>query len=187
MDDALVFSNRHEWRSWLSQNHDRVSSVWLVFYKKCSQKTGITLDEAVEEALSFGWIDSKQKSRNKETYVLRFSPRKPNSVWSKINKDRVERLIASGQMTQAGLAKVEEAKKSGHWEGAYTNLTFETLPSDFKEALLKEPQAWENFNKFANSCRNMYFFWVIQAKTAETRQKRIQKVVEQSLNNKKLL
>lgn len=100
----------------LSDNHDKVRSVWLVFYKKCSGKRGVTLDEAVEEALRFGLINSKQRNRDQETFVLRFSPRKAHSVWSKINKKRAERLIISGKMAEAGLAKVEEAKKDGYWE-----------------------------------------------------------------------
>jgi uncharacterized protein YdeI (YjbR/CyaY-like superfamily) len=187
MEDTFVFNNREEWHRWLSDNHNKVSSVWLVFYKKCSGKKGVTLDEAVEEALRFGWIDSRQRNRDQETFVLRFSHRKAHSVWSKINKERAERLIISGKMTEAGLAKVEEAKKDGYWESAYTNLTFEPVSLDLREALMKDTTAWNNFNRFANSYRNIYVFWVNQAKTPQTRQKRIKTVVEQSLKNKKLL
>jgi uncharacterized protein YdeI (YjbR/CyaY-like superfamily) len=187
MEDALVFCNREQWHCWLSDNHDKVSSVWLVFYKKCSGKSGITLDEAVEEALRFGWIDSRQRKRNQETFVLRFSPRKERSLWSKINKARAEKLIASGKMTESGLKKIEEAQKNGYWENAYTNLTSRSLPNDLKDALKKDIKAWNNFNKFANSYRNIYIFWINQAKTPQTRQKRIETVVEKSLKNIKLL
>ena len=157
MEDALVFCNREKWHDWLSDNHDTVSSVWLVFYKKCSSKRGITLDEAVEEALRFGWIDSRQRNRDQESFVLRFSPRKAHSLWSKINKERAEKLIASGKMTESGLAKIEEAKKNGYWESAYTNLTSRPMPNDLKDALMKDTKAWNNFNKFANSYRNFTF------------------------------
>jgi len=139
----------------------------------------------VEEALCFGWIDSKLKSRNQETFVLRFSKRKADSVWSKINRERAERLTTLGKMTQAGLAKIEEAKKSGQWDKAYSNLELENIPSDLKDAFLNEPLAWDNFNMFANTYRNLYVGWVNQAKTFETRAKRIKIVVEKSLENKK--
>jgi len=95
--------------------------------------------------------------------------------------------MKSGRMTDAGLVKIQEAKKNGLWENAYTNKTKETIPADLKEALMKEKKAWENFQRFANSYRNMYIGWVNNAKTAETRMKRIKKIVEQSLLNKKLV
>ncbi len=187
MEAALIFCNRQEWRNWLSHNHEQIDSVWIVFYKKCSTKKGITLDEAVEEALCFGWIDSRQHNRNEESFILRFSPRKANSVWSKVNRERAERLIASGQMTPAGFVKIEEAKKSGQWKKAYTNLTLQTIPIDLAKALKSNHEAWNNFGMSAKTYRNMYIFWVNQAKTPQTRQKRIKTVVEQSQQNKKLI
>jgi uncharacterized protein YdeI (YjbR/CyaY-like superfamily) len=106
-------------------------------------------------------------------------------VWSKINKERAERMIDSGRMTRAGMAKIREAKLSGQWDMAYTNMTREKMPSDLEKALIKEQAAWTNFQNFANTYRNMYIGWVNSAKTTETRQKRIRKVVEQSVRNKK--
>ena len=117
--------------------------------------------------------------------MLRFSPRRPTSVWSKINRNRAEKLIAEGKMTAAGYAAIEEAKKSGAWDNAYTNLAPEDLPSDIQQALEASPPALQNFYGFATTYRNMYIYWVKQAKTVETRQKRIKKVVEQSLKNQK--
>ena len=187
MEDCLVFNSRQKWRDWLSQNYDKSRSAWVVIYKKSSASKGITLDEAVEEAICFGWIDGKLKTRDQETFALRFTPRKAISVWSQINKKRAEKLILERKMTPAGLIAIEQAKKNGSWDSAYTNLTLDETPHDLKEALLKESQAWKNFNKFANSYRNMYVGWVSQAKTAQTRKKRIQTVVEQSLKNKKAL
>jgi uncharacterized protein YdeI (YjbR/CyaY-like superfamily) len=187
MDNALYFKDVEDWRSWLEKNYDKESNVWLALYKKGSGKKGITLEEAVEEAMCFGWIDGKLKSIDVEKFILRFSPRKMNSVWSKINKERAERLIKSGRMTDAGLAKIEAAKKSGWWDKAYTNKIMDEIPADLEQALKKEKRAWENFQKFANSYRNMYVGWVNGAKTAETRQKRIRKVVEQATKNRKLL
>ncbi|MCW4002590.1 MAG: hypothetical protein NWE95_01575 [Candidatus Bathyarchaeota archaeon] len=141
MENAACFKDRAGWKTWLEQNHDKESNVWLVFYKKQSGKKGIRLEEAVEEAICFGWIDGKLKRVDDERFILRFSRRKANSAWSKINKERAERLIKSGRMTPAGLAKIEEAKKTGLWDSAYTNKTKEVLPLDLKEALMKDNKA----------------------------------------------
>jgi uncharacterized protein YdeI (YjbR/CyaY-like superfamily) len=187
MKSLLDFGSRDEWRSWLEKNFDKESSAWLRIYKKKSGRKGVTLEESVEEAMCFGWIDGKLRRLDGESFMLRFSPRKARSVWSKINRERAERLMGSGRMTAAGLAKIEEAKKSGFWDGAYTNKVRDDVPVDLKEALMRDKRAWENFENFANSYRNMYIGWVNNAKTAETRRKRVKKIVEQSLLNKKLV
>ena len=186
MENMLSFTNREDWRFWLEENYEKENYVWLTLYKKKFRKKGMTLQDAVEEAICFGWIDGKLKRLDTERFILRFSPRKARSVWSKINKERAEMLLKSGKMTDAGLVKIQEAKKNGLWESAYTNKTKEEIPLDLKEALMKEKKAWDNFQRFANSYRNMYIGWVNSGKTAETRIKRIKKVVEQSLLNKKL-
>lgn len=183
----LSFTNRKDWRFWLKENYDKESYVWLILFKKKFRKKGMTLQDAVEEAICFGWIDGKLKRLDSERFILRFSPRKAKSVWSKINKKRAEMLMKSGKMTTAGLVKIQEAKKNGQWESAYTNKTKEKVPLDLKEELIKEKEAWDNFQRFANSYRNMYIGWINSAKTTETRTKRIKKVVEQSLLNKKLV
>jgi uncharacterized protein YdeI (YjbR/CyaY-like superfamily) len=187
MDDALDFKNKEEWRNWLAQNHDKVDHVWLIYYKKGSGKKGISLEESVEEAICFGWIDGRLRKYDDDRFVLRFSTRKAGSVWSKINKDRAEKLIKLGRMTSAGLAKIKEAQQSGQWNNAYTNKVKEKMPSDLKKALNKDKKAWSNFQKFANTYQNMYIIWINGAKTDETRKNRIAKVVEQSLLNKKLI
>ena len=187
MENSLFFTNREDWRFWLKENYDKENHVWLTLFKKKFQKKGMTLKDAVEEAICFGWIDGKLKRMDNERFILRFSPRKAKSVWSKINKERAQRLIKSGRMTEAGLVKIEVAKKNGLWQSAYTNKIKEDIPLDLKEALMKEKKSWENFQKFANSYRNMYIGWINSAKTAETRIKRIKKVVKQSLLNKKMV
>ena len=187
MENRLSFTNRGDWRDWLKENYDRKRYVWLTIYKKSSKKKGLTLEDAVEEAICFGWIDGKLKRVDVERFILRFSPRKAKSVWSRINKERAERLVKSKRMAAAGLATIEEAKRNGLWNSAYTNKTKDDIPLDLKEALMKEKEAWGNFQRFANSYRNMYIGWVNSAKTAETRIRRINKVVEQSLLNKKMV
>src|SRR5690606_16126198 len=105
--------DRNEWRQWLEQNHEKLSEIYLVFYKLSTKKPTVTYEEAVEEALCFGWIDGIRKGIDDETYMNRFTPRKPKSMWSVVNKDRVEKLIAEGKMTDAGLKLVEIAKQNG--------------------------------------------------------------------------
>jgi uncharacterized protein YdeI (YjbR/CyaY-like superfamily) len=180
MENALYFPDKQRWRNWLSENHSAAAEAWLVFYKKNSAKQGLTLPEAVEEAICFGWIDGKLRRIDEERFALRFSPRKAGSVWSKINKERAQKLIDQKKMAPAGLATVEDAKKSGKWDNAYTNQIRDAVPSDLKEALTREPVAWKNFKNFANSYQNMYVGWVLQAKTQKTRQMRIEKVVAQA-------
>jgi len=183
--NALFFKNRDKWRSWLEQHHTISNGVWLIHYKKSSDKKSLNHFDAVEEALCFGWIDSKLKKIDDERFILKYSPRKSKSVWSKINKDTAEKMISYGKMTQTGFDKIEEAKHQGFWNVAYTNLVKERLPSDLKKALLENKTAWNNFQRFANSYRNMYIGWVKNAKTKETRKKRISEVVKRSLINRK--
>ena len=182
---TIYFQNGHEWRNWLSRNHDKEKEAWLIFYKKHSGKTGITYDEALEEALCFGWIDGKMQSVDEEKFSIRYSPRKSRSVWSKINKEKAELLIVQGQMTDAGLVKIEEAKKNGLWDRAYTSRRRVEMPPDLEAVLQKDKQAWTNFHNFANSYRNNYIYWINEAKRTETREKRISAVVERSRLNKK--
>lgn len=185
LEKAILFKNRDEWHSWLKNNHDKANEIWLIHYKKSSNKIGLKQKDAVEEALCFGWIDSKLKKIDEERFKLRYSPRKEKSVWSKINKETAERLIVSGRMIEVGFEKIMFAQKHGLWEKAYTNRVKEKIPSDLKKALMLDKDAWSNFQNFANSYRNMYVGWVKNAKTDKTREKRIHEVVKRSKENKK--
>jgi len=179
----LFFRNSQEWRNWLEENHDSQQEVWLVHYKKKSEKASVSLRDAVQEALCFGWIYSKLNSIDEEKFILKYVPRKANSIWSEVNKGRAEKLIKSGKMTDAGLAKIEEAKKRGFWKTAYTDKTKDRIPTDLNDALLKDKNAYLNFQKLANSYRNMYIGWVSCAKTEETRRERIAEVVKRAALN----
>jgi len=184
-DKALHFISRQEWRKWLEENSSSAQEIWLLHYKKHTNKTSVSHNDAVEEALCFGWIDGKLKSIDGDRFILRYSPRKANSVWSKINKDKAEQMIAQGKMTQAGLARIEEARKNGNWDKAYTNRTKDEMPADLENALKEDLRAWKNFMDFANSYRNMYVGWVNSSKTDETRKRRIAEVVKRSALNRK--
>lgn len=109
------FKDRGQWRTWLKKNHDKEKEIWVGYYKKASGKQGLSYEEAVQEALCFGWIDGLEKSVDSERFMQRFTPRRPNSNWSLSNKKRVEKLIDEEKMTKAGLLAVEEAKKRGKW------------------------------------------------------------------------
>ena len=121
MNTWLTFTSLSEWHEWLAENHKTASEVWVQINKARSSLPGIRLGEAVEEALCFGWIDSQMHSMDPNWFILRFSPRRKNSPWSLINKNRAEELILQGRMTEAGMKAIEEAKRNGWWDKAYSS------------------------------------------------------------------
>jgi uncharacterized protein YdeI (YjbR/CyaY-like superfamily) len=175
--------NRQEWRVWLEQNAATSPGVWLVYYKKNSGKPRVAYEEAVEEALCFGWIDSRPNSLDDERYMQLFSPRKPKSPWSKLNKQRVEKLIEQGLMTLLGLAVIEAAKKAGFWD-SYDAIEDLAVPDDLKTALATNEAAGQNFAAFSNTTKKQILWWIESAKRPETRQKRIAQIVQSAAENK---
>lgn len=173
----LYFPYASEWRKWLAANHDKSEGVWLVFYKKETGEATMTYDEAVEEALCFGWIDSIIKKLDERRYMRKFTPRKDKSKWSAYNKRRVAKLIKAGRMMQVGLAKVETAKQNGMWEKPDRPQIPVELPADFETALSQIPQAQENFEALAPSYQKQYIGWITVAKRAETKNKRIKEAI----------
>jgi uncharacterized protein YdeI (YjbR/CyaY-like superfamily) len=177
-EKPLLFPTRAAWRAWLEQHHATATEAWLLHYKMGVAKQSVRYQEAVEEALCFGWIDSTGKSVDAEKFVLRYSPRKRRSVWSESNKQRVAKLIREGRMTPAGLAKIEEAKASGEWDTASAREDVSAVPADLATALKRRKGAWKAFEAWAPSRKKMYLHWISSAKRAETREKRIRAVVE---------
>ncbi len=182
---TLYVKNRNEWRSWLEKNHNSENEIWLIYYKKNSGKPRIPYDDAVEEALCYGWIDSLVKSIDDEKYMQKYTPRKKNSVWSELNVKRCEKMIIDGHMTAAGLKLIEAAKESGNWQKAYEPKKSFEMPDSLKIALKKDKTALKNFNEFAPSYKNNYIHWILSAKREETKVKRIQEVVKRSALNHK--
>ena len=180
--DVLLFRDRDEWRSWLEKNHSTRDEVWVYILRKGSKEAGLRLEEAVDEAVCFGWIDSKMKSLNGDRFILRFCKRKSDSVWSKLNRSRVERMMESGRMTEAGLVSVEEAKRTGMWDKAYTSKVSPIIPEDLAEALELNPPAKDNFMRLSNSAKLQLIVWVEGAKRSEIRKKRIKECVEKIAN-----
>jgi len=180
------FKSRNEFRQWLEQNHDRESELWLIYFKKHSGIESIRYNEAVEEALCFGWIDGKVKSIDHQTYMQRFSPRKPKSTWSKLNKERCLKMIAEGKMTTKGLELIEEAKKSGWWEKAYSTASDQVnIPEEFLTVLKKYPVASNFFFSLTNAQQKLYLNYLASAKQTETKIKRINKIIDRLQNKLK--
>jgi uncharacterized protein YdeI (YjbR/CyaY-like superfamily) len=174
--EAVYAPDRAAWRAWLAQHHATKSGVWLVYYKQHSGKTRLPYAEAVEEALCFGWIDSRPNKIDDERYMQLFTPRKAGSAWSKINKERVARLVEDGLMTPAGLAKIEAARRDGSWEHLDAVEALE-MPADLESALAVHPEARRYFEAFAPSTRRGLLYWVTSAKRPETRARRIEETV----------
>jgi uncharacterized protein YdeI (YjbR/CyaY-like superfamily) len=172
------------WRKWLLKNHSKKEAVWLVFYKKSANKPTLSWSESVDEALCFGWIDSVKKKLDEERSIQFFSKRKPKSTWSKINKDKVEKLIASGEMTQAGLDSVELAKKNGSWN-ILDSVEELIIPDDLKSALKARSGAMDFFMGLSKSTKKPMLQWLVMAKRAETREKRITEIAELAQQKKK--
>ncbi|TAG26758.1 MAG: hypothetical protein EAZ37_07970 [Burkholderiales bacterium] len=182
MEDSVQPKTRAAWRAWLAKHHERTEGVWLITYKKAVGKPRIEYDEAVEEALCFGWVDSKPGKVDDERSKLWFAPRKAGSGWSRPNKERIERLMSSGLMQAAGLAKIEAAKKDGSWTSldAVENLV---VDPDLAAALAAYPKAAQNFDAFPRSAKRGILEWIALAKRAETRAARIAETARLAQDN----
>ncbi len=176
--------SRAEWREWLAGNHAKSKGIWLVILKKGASTAGITYVDAVEEALCFGWIDGGMNSLDAQRYKLYLSPRKPGSVWSRLNKQRIRKLVKEGIMTSAGLARIEAAKKDGSWStlDAIEKLV---MPADLLEQLSANAEARRNFEAFSESSKKIILCWIASAKRDETRRKRIAETVHLAAQNVK--
>ena len=183
--ESLLFSDRAAWRRWLKENHDKATEVWILTYKVHTGRKCIRYPEALDEALCWGWIDSRVRRIDDEKHLLRFAPRKPNSIWSLKNRRSAERLAKEGRMTEHGLAKVEAAKRSGEWAKALAPSTPPDMPRELRSALKKDERAWKNFHAFAKSYQTQYIYWVLAAKREETRSSRIKDIVRRARNKVK--
>lgn len=181
-DNAIHPKSRQEWRLWLEKHHGRAEGIWLISFKKATGKPRFEYSEAVEEALCYGWVDSKPRKLDDERSMLWFAPRKRGTGWSKPNKERVEKLIETGQMRPAGLAKVEAAKQDGSWTALDAVEALE-IPADLDRALAVNPVAREYFDAFPRSVKRGILEWIVNAKKPETRAKRIDETVTQAERN----
>jgi len=167
--DSIACLDRAAWRAWLASHHDRRKGVWLVIYKKATGRPTVSYEEAVEEAVCFGWIDSIIRRVDAERYAQRFSPRTNKTSWSAKNVERARKMVREGLMTEAGLAKFRGATPSV----APASRPGLKLPAAYLAVLKARPRAFENFHRLAPSHRRQYIGWILSAKKEETRLRRL--------------
>ncbi|WP_136668029.1 YdeI family protein [Flavobacterium sp. H122] len=173
----LYFKNAQEWRAWLHDNHLIFNGVELIFYRVDSENESMRWEEAVQVALCYGWIDSTVRKIDKERRKQTFGPRKEKSVWSKLNKTYIEKLIAENLMHESGLRKIEIAKQNGSWNSLDAVENHE-LPEDLQQAFDNNSVALKNYHNFSPSYRKSYLYWLNQAKREETRKTRIEVIID---------
>lgn len=174
--EVLTPPTRAEWRNWLASQPDRREGLWVVYRKKSSSVEGPDYDDLVEEALCFGWIDSQYRRVDDDRAIQWFSPRRKGGVWSATNKERIERLVASGQMTEAGRAAIDAARADGSWSQT-DEVDALIVPSDLEAALAANTQARAGYEALGDSVKRQYLWWIHTAKRETTRAKRIAETV----------
>jgi len=182
-DKRIVYAkNRAEWRKWLEKNHDKEKVVWLAIYHKDFDKESVYYADAVEEALCFGWIDSRADKNDENSFLLSFYPRKPKSNWSRPNRERAARMIEQGLMAPAGQAMIDLAKETGTWD-ALKHIEDNIIPDDLQLLFDGNKTAYNNFMGFAPSSQRLILTWIHNAKRPETRQKRMEETVRLAEKN----
>ncbi len=180
------FATAQAWRTWLEKNQSKSDGIWLRIYKKDSGKKTVTYAEALDEALCYAWIDGQRKAYDVESFLQKFTPRQPKSMWSKRNREHVLRLIKEKYMTPAGQVEIDAAKKDGRWEQAYDAPSTMTVPADFLKTLKKDKKAYEFFMTL-NKTNSYAIAWRLQtARKPETRAKRMQLLLALMKEEKKL-
>jgi uncharacterized protein YdeI (YjbR/CyaY-like superfamily) len=187
-DDRPIvsFSSQKEWSEWLDEHHAKSSGVWLMLAKKGSDRASVTYAEALEVALCYGWIDGQKKSHDTESWLQKFTPRSPRSIWSQVNKGKAEDLIRSGRMRPAGLRAVENARRNGQWDAAYEAASTATVPDDFQAMLDASPKAKKFFDTLDRTNRYAILWRIRTAKKAETRERRMRQFIEMLEKSEKL-
>ncbi len=174
----VQFKTQKEWATWLSKNHAKSTGVWLQIAKKASGVPSVTYAEALDVALCYGWIDGQKDSHDDQSWLQRFTPRGPKSIWSKMNREHVARLTKAGKMTPAGQTVIDAAKADGRWKAAYAPPSKIIIPDDLQAELEKRPRAKAFFATLKSSNRYAILFRLHMAKKPETRAKRLTQFVE---------
>ena len=183
---VIEFQRKSAWMSWLKKNYGRSTGVWLRLAKKDSGLTSISRNEALDVALCYGWIDGMAKSEGDTTWLQKFTPRTKRSIWSKKNRENVQRLIDSGEMQPSGLAEIERAKSDGRWDAAYDSPRTIAVPDDLRQAFEKNKKAAKFFESLDSRNRYAILFRIHNAKKPETRARRINEFVEMLARGDKL-
>ena len=174
--ETFYAASRRQWRQWLQKNHVKKQCIWLIMYKKDAGVPTLSWTEAVEEALCFGWIDSTRRPLDNEKFIQYYCKRKPKSVWSKINKDKVKQLIEQGLMTEAGLKSIQIAKKNGSW-AALNDVESLKIPADLESKFKSQPGSKARFLSLSRSVKKAMLFRLMHAKRPETRIKRLDEIM----------
>lgn len=172
-------ASRKQWRLWLTKNHGHKQAVWLVYYKKKADTAPMSWSDAVDEALCFGWIDSKRVALDEEKFMQFFSRRKTNSTWSKINKEKIRQLIETGLMTQAGYQSIETARQNGSWT-MIDDVEELTVPQDMEQAFKTKPGSKDFFLSLSKSVRKALLQWIVLARRIQTRENRIHEIADRA-------
>ncbi len=172
-DETLAFRTQREWAAWLAKNHSGPTGAWLEFARAAGRGAAFSHDQALETALCYGWIDGRSKRVDASSWVQWFGPRRPRSIWSKINREKVEKLIKEGKMKAAGLAAVESARRDGRWDAAYDSPARASVPPDLQQALDASPRAAAFFATLDSRNRYAILFRTHNARRPETRARRI--------------
>ena len=172
--EIALFESAHDWTAWLEANHAQSSVVWLRLAKKTAPLVSVSYAQALEVALCYGWIDGQKQTCDDDSWLQKFTPRAPKSLWSKVNREKALQLIASGQMRPAGRQEVERAQQDGRWEAAYDPASRAQVPEDFQAALNLNPAAQEFFAGLNSRNRYAMLFRIQTVKKAETRARRIE-------------
>ncbi len=180
--DMFYAKDRAAWRSWLMRHHQSSKSIWLIIHKKLSPQSSVSYQEAVDEALCFGWIDSKPNKLDEFRFIQFFAKRNPKSNWSEVNKNKVAQLIKAGLMTYAGMELINYAKANGQWD-ALNQVDQIMIPADLTQALNRYPKAEANFIAFPKSTKRGILEWILNAKKEETRAKRIEETAKLAADN----
>lgn len=182
----IVFATQQDWEAWLAEHYADPTGVWLKISKKAIETQSVSYAEALEGALCYGWIDGQKAAFDERYWLQKFTPRRPKSIWSQINRDKASALIEAGRMQLSGLRQVELAQADGRWDAAYASQSGATVPEDLQEALDKNPLARDFFLTLDSVNRYAIIFRVQTAKKAETRAAKIQKFVEMLAKGEKL-
>ncbi|MBA3648301.1 MAG: YdeI/OmpD-associated family protein [Chitinophagales bacterium] len=175
---VLSFKTRNAFDKWLAKNYDKYNGIWLRFFKKASGEKAITYKEALDEALCYGWIDGQANKYDDKSWIQKFTPRRPKSIWSKRNTDHIERLTSLGKMKPSGVAEVEKAKIDGRWANAYDGSSQMQIPEDFMKILSRNKKANTFFKTLNKANKYAISFRLQTAKKPETREKRLKAILE---------
>jgi uncharacterized protein YdeI (YjbR/CyaY-like superfamily) len=175
VSDFLTFENATEWEAWLAQNHAASTGVWLKIARK--GHSGMHIEDAGDVALCYGWIDSQRKPLDDESFLQRYTPRRPGAAWSRVNVERAERLIGAGRLRAPGISEVQQARADGRWAAAYESQSQASVPAELERELHKRPGLRSRFAQLSKTERYLLLLPLLKARTPRTRETRLRAIL----------